>query len=606
LFFGMEVLKFVFMERNKWFLVICVCFAAFFSSCKSGTKTDDLNTKVHSWLYASLDSLEEKTSQLLLLANHATSNQADVQNAFLACRNAYKNLEWFSEYYAPSTSRGLNGPPLPEIEIEENKISDAAGLQVIEEIIYPYDIAHKKDLLIAVENFMSNQIPLLHTIENTSFDTAHIFDACKLEIFRIVASGVPGFDTPAAATGINEAAVSLRAVKQILQMLEVPENVVAKIDAAINVARNCADQVHFDRLNFITDKLNPITTAMVEWSLQKHLPVVKDELALKTNARTLFDSAIFNSGFFVNSAEAKPTPAKVLLGEELFNNNKLAGNGRRSCRSCHQPEKAFTDGLATSSHLSGNGFALRNTPTLMYAGLQQAQFYDMRSSTLENQAMDVLGNKDEMHSSVETVTAWLNEMPEMKSRFKQAFSTMETEIKPRYVMMVLAGYIRSLQPFNSRFDAYMRGDKNALSNDEINGFNLFAGKAKCATCHFMPLFNGTAAPSFSTSESEVLGVLETPGIAKLDKDAGRYTHTQIAALKYAFKTPTLRNVAITAPYMHNGRYKTLEQVMEFYNKGGALGYGIDLQNQTLSGDSLKLSAGEIQSVIAFMKTLTDR
>jgi cytochrome c peroxidase len=182
---------------------------------------------------------------------------------------------------------------------------------------------------------------------------------------------------------------------------------------------------------------------------------------------------------------------------------------------------------------------------------------------------------------------------------------MEGEIKPIYIMIALATYIRSLNPFTSRFDLYMRGNKDKMNAEEINGFNLFMGKAKCGTCHFMPLFNGTAPPFFNTTESEVLGVPSSPSSNIIDPDPGRYTHNKIDELKFSFKTPTLRNIAVTAPYMHNGAFKNLEEVMVFYNKGGGAGVSIQLENQTLSEEPLNLSKSEQKAIISFLNTLSD-
>jgi cytochrome c peroxidase len=124
----------------------------------------------------------------------------------------------------------------------------------------------------------------------------------------------------------------------------------------------------------------------------------------------------------------------------------------------------------------------------------------------------------------------------------------------------------------------------------------------------MPLFNGTIPPAFEKSEAEVLGTLASPGASnpKIDPDPGRYgLFDYITQFKFAFKTQTVRNVALTAPYMHNGQYRTLEQVMDFYNKGGAVGYGLALENQTLAPDPLGLTPNEVKAVIAFMNALTD-
>ncbi len=154
----------------------------------------------------------------------------------------------------------------------------------------------------------------------------------------------------------------------------------------------------------------------------------------------------------------------------------------------------------------------------------------------------------------------------------------------------------------------MNGNKQKLTTEEINGFNLFAGKAKCATCHFIPFFNGTIPPWYNKTESEIIGVPTFVAWknAKLDNDLGRYNLNKLEELKYAFKTPTVRNVEKTAPYMHNGSFKNLVDVVEFYHKGGGVGIGIALPFQSLPFDSLILNSTEKKSIVAFMKTLTDK
>ena len=167
----------------------------------------------------------------------------------------------------------------------------------------------------------------------------------------------------------------------------------------------------------------------------------------------------------------------------------------------------------------------------------------------------------------------------------------------------MASYVRSLSQYNSKFDEYLR-DEVEYSSDEKAGFNLFAGKAKCATCHFIPLTNGTVPPNFMKTESEILGVPNRHNY--LDTDLGKYELTQAEIHRNSFKTPTIRNIELTAPYMHNGVFKTLEEVIDFYNKGGGIGLGFKVPNQTLPEDELLLSDKEKKQLIAFMKTLTDK
>ena len=151
----------------------------------------------------------------------------------------------------------------------------------------------------------------------------------------------------------------------------------------------------------------------------------------------------------------------------------------------------------------------------------------------------------------------------------------------------------------------MRGDTSAMTKNEVNGMNLFMGKAKCATCHFMPLFNGTVPPNFAKTEHEVVGTPMDAEGTRLSNDEGRYKYNMMPQLRNAYKTPGLRNVAETGPYMHNGVYKTLEEVVDFYNKGGGKGLGLPVENQTLPFDKLNLTDKEMKDLVAFMKTLSD-
>ena len=153
----------------------------------------------------------------------------------------------------------------------------------------------------------------------------------------------------------------------------------------------------------------------------------------------------------------------------------------------------------------------------------------------------------------------------------------------------------------------MQGLENTLSEDEIFGFNLFMGKAACATCHFPPAFNGTVPPKYMETEFENLGVPKNNSFEHpaLDEDPGQYFPYEVEEKRSFFKTSTVRNIQLTGPYMHNGVYETLEEVMDFYNVGGGQGMGLEVPYQTLPSDSLKLSDQESKAIIAFMQTLTD-
>ncbi len=247
----------------------------------------------------------------------------------------------------------------------------------------------------------------------------------------------------------------------------------------------------------------------------------------------------------------------------------------------------------------------RNTPTLINVGLQPAQFADERAVSLEDQVVEVLKSRAEMASSIETAAARVAADRDYRARFSRAFGDQgdgRASVTPLRVRQALAAYERSLVGMGSRFDRAVRGDTSAISAEERRGFNLFMGKAGCGSCHFAPLFGGVAPPLYIASDVEIIGTPAAPNSTRFDADSGRGAIDHRADHVRAFKVPSLRNVAVTAPYMHNGTFLTLRQVMDFYEGGGAHGR---LPNQTLATDSLHLTASERDAVIAFLQTLTD-
>ncbi|MNX80365.1 Cytochrome c551 peroxidase precursor [compost metagenome] len=438
-----------------------------------------------------------------------------------------------------------------------------------------------------------------------------ILDGSKLEVFRVITLGLTGFDNALALNSMQEASEALKSLRNVLSLYVNKKDKTAllqDLDAAIAYLDHHPSFEAFDRALFITRFANKISTGIAQ--LEKDLPgpKIKYNRMLRQEAKTLFDVDAFNADAFSPGPEFHTTAAKVELGEKLFFDAALSGNGTRSCASCHNPNLAFTDGIAkhTTIHDSAN-LLTRNVPTLVNAALQSNYFYDMRALTLEDQVRDVISSKQEMDGSMKAIIKYVSAGPSYPSLFAKAFSAgTEKGITSDQVSNALASYIRSLVKLNSRFDAYMQGNEKALSTQELKGFNLFMGKAKCATCHFAPLFNGVTPPKFISSETEVLGVPVSVADSTLDADLGYYSVIGIDSYKHAFKIPTIRNVKKTAPYMHNGAYQTLDEVMEFYNNGGAAGLGIKLANQTLSEEKLQLTENEKKDIIAFMESLESR
>lgn len=526
-----------------------------------------------------------------------------IKSSFFRGRTLYKKPEFAVEYFFGNSARQINGPPLPEIEADEHIVIEPGGFQVMEEILFSDDF--DIDALRRESRKMKSILRRVETLwRETELRDDQVFDALRMQCFRTMSLGLSGFDTPASNASISEVPISLNAVRNILEKYGLDENdqLWKIITRAIRFASTKSDFNSFDRLAFIAEHLNPLTSALMEFQVNRSIKVLNGVYGINGNIKTLFDKNAFNADYFSPDKNSHASAGKISLGKQLFFDPIISGNKKISCASCHIPEKAFTDAMVKNKTFSGNGVLKRNTPTLLNAGLQKGQFYDMRAMFLEDQVRSVIENKDEIHGNLQQSADDLNQNAEYSRMFKRVFNSPPSE---RNIQVALAAYIRSLITLDSRFDRFMRGDRTVLNTQEKTGFNLFMGKAKCGACHFLPLFNGTVPPAFTFTESEVIGVPADKGGTRIDSDSGRYHVYAIPNFLNAFKTPTIRNIELTAPYMHNGVYKTLEEVMNFYNRGGGKGLGFEVPNQTLPFDSLQLNTAEQQQVIAFLKSLTD-
>lgn len=594
-------------------LTICVIVVAW-PSC--GLDNEASTTERVIRQYKSDLSLLQAEVENLRKVIEANADVETVHAAFAKARTAYKKVEWLAEYYQPYTARFINGPALDEVEPDDKTITIAPeGFQVIEELLFPEPSeVNTAELVHQVKTLSSNIGRLEATAANLHTTDAHIFDALRLQVFRMVTLGISGFDAPIAHSSITEAKATVACLQQYFSIYKplltkgnggVSENIAQLLNNALQYLSANNDFDTFDRLHFITEFANPIAAALLNVQKLLGYPLFTEPRLLRADAPHIFAADAFNPDFYAPEAGAQTTPAKVALGKQLFFDPVLSVAGNRSCGTCHQPEKAFADGLKTNTALTKGLQLRRNTPSLLNAALQPALFYDTRVSSLEDQAKDVIHNKEEMHGSLVVAAKRLNSDPAYQFLFAAAFP--ERPISEYGIKNAIAAYVRSLIALNSRFDQYMQGNKAVMNKTEIEGFNLFMGKAKCGTCHFAPLFNGSNPPGFTKIDSEVIGV---PAIADSlhplrDDDEGKFYTYGIPLYRFAFKTPTVRNIALTAPYMHNGVYQTLEEVVAFYNRGGGRGLGLPISNQTLPEEKLHLTDTEQKAIIAFMHALND-
>ena len=427
--------------------------------------------------------------------------------------------------------------------------------------------------------------------------------------------GLTGYDTPGSANAIQDATDVLITLQEDLNIYHI--TIIAKDSALAKHIQYLKQNNNFEKLDTfysLKNYLNPLSKNILgaHRKLEIELPeeVYQQKLAFNYNSENLFAEDFINSSYYIQVPDKFNTNKTKELGKLLFFDPILSSNNERACASCHNPDKAFTDQLPKSVASGKIGFLKRNSPTLINSVYTERLFHDMRARTFVDQMEHVLTSKDEFNSSMIELLEKLNQSEEYINLFKSAFEFKENKISGVYIQMALSVYVASLTGMDSEFDKYIRGETTKINKDVIHGFNIFMGKAVCGTCHFAPIFNGTVPPDYKDSESEVLGVPENPYVKKpkIDADEGRgaaLLKEKVFYNQYAFKTPTVRNSALTFPFMHNGSYKNLEDVMDFYNKGGGKGIGIVLEHQTLPFDELKLTNKEMKDVIAFMNALTD-
>lgn len=595
-------------KRNRILYILMIA-AAGYVSCdqRPQEKPPPPEKKITQMLLTQVDSFAVLCHTLQTAVEDGSADEQSLRRMFLGARMGYKQFEWAAEYFEPATARFVNGPPVPEVELS-GQAFEPAGLQVIETFLYPrYDTARKTEIAGLLKRLQSDCEKFTKHFANIDILDWQVFDAAKQEVFRVETLGITGFDDPLSLESMTESAAGLAGLKKPLGYYKGAGEVMGRLDTAMNYLTRHPDFNSFDRAEFITTYANAISTGITDMEESLKLDIMRYNRLLNQEAKTLFDKGAFNVNAYMPDRSAFMTDEKVTLGRRLFYDPLLSGTGTRSCGSCHQPDKAFADGLRKNTVLGDGGLLSRNTPTLINAALQPALFYDLRARSLEDQALAVVQNEKEMHGSIKLSVVRLWQDTTYRRMFSQAFAKKDrTGIDTLEVMNALGSYVRSLTDLNSRWDTYMRGDKTAMSKDEISGFNLFMGRAKCGTCHYMPLFNGTFPPRYMKIESEVIGVPASADGKHIDEDMGRYNIIRSGGFKHSFKIPTLRNVARTAPYMHNGVYTTLEEVMEFYNKGGGVGLGLKIDNQTLPFDKLDLTEKEMKEVVAFMKSLDSR
>ncbi len=463
-----------------------------------------------------------------------------------------------------------------------------------------------------------------YRIHLAAMDESQLFDALRMEMFRISSIDIANADfiiEEAGLPSLNGSVDSwLLFTNELVQLVPSPDAGYRQRWEQLQkgtrqfLAAN-TDFNSFDRMSFIKNHLVPLAGFLNDLQVTLGIPFLQKTAAVRSNARHIFDKEIFQADYFAPNKNATYSAARASLGELLFFDPILSGNNRRACASCHKPEMAFTDGKVKSVGFDFDKDLARNSPTVINSGFQKKLFWDQRAGSLEDQLDSVVNNVHELNGSFDVLVEKINASPQYVSLFYKAFPhTKKQGIGREDIKNAIGVYERTVTGLNSRFDLYMQGDITKLSREEINGFNVYMGKARCGNCHFAPLFNGAVPPFFDITDHKSLGVplKDTMDLYRLDPDEGMFLNNKNAFSRTSFKTPTVRNAALTAPYMHNGIYKTLEQVVNFYDHAGGEKFRKDMKQGvkdlpffTLIPLELKLTEPEKRDLVSFLKALTD-
>jgi cytochrome c peroxidase len=274
------------------------------------------------------------------------------------------------------------------------------------------------------------------------------------------------------------------------------------------------------------------------------------------------------------------THEKIELGKQLYFDKRLSRDNSVSCASCHDPQKGWSNGDRFATGIRGQ-IGGRSAPSLINAAYQKNQFWDGRASEVEGQALGPIQNPIEMDLTLPEMTERLNKIDGYRQQFQKVFGSDAT---PEAVAKAIASFERTILSGNAPYDRFKAGDKTALSPAAQRGMNVFFNKANCSACH--------AGPNFTDGAFHNIGV----GMDQKDPDIGRQTVSKQVADRGSFKTPTLREIARTAPYMHDGSQKTLEEVIEYYRKGGNANAQLDEEIFPL-----KISDEEKKDLITFLQ-----
>lgn len=556
---------------------------------------------------------------------HTAGGVATVKSRIQQTRNSFKGMDFWLRYLEPTVYKKINGP-LPvewETEVfekfEKPYKREGAGLTLAAQYL---DEAHPDKQVLAGlirQSMDALQVYRADSITKHLSTPDHFFLCNRLFLLNLAAIYTTGFECPDTAQIIPELRIMLHDTKNLYAVFNrsftatsLVADYIALFDKAIAFAdAQPANYSSFDHFLFIRDYVNPLFRLNQQMIRDYH--VVSRSMAdysLNKQANSIFRKDIYNGqntkGVFLRVADTAVLAMLQDLGKQLFFDPVLSGNNQRSCASCHKPDMYFAD-TATSTSLQYNGkdFLARNTPSLLNAQYNHLVMLDGKHFTLQQQVKAVITNPQEMGATEQDVMAKIMSCKKYSRLLRQLvkYTPQEPQVSFEHIAAALTYYYAKFSDYYSPFDEAMNNTGSVPAGVQ-RGFNIFMSKAQCATCHFVPQFNGVKPP-YVGSEFEVLGVPAQKDYRQLSADKGRYDVNPADETLNAFRTGTVRNATRTMPYMHNGVFHTLAEVIDFYDAGGGAGHGLIVSNQTLSADSLHLSATDKSMLLQFIGALDE-
>ena len=470
-----------------------------------------------------LNALEKLNSVLI------TGTKKEIIVAYKNVRVKYKQLEYMLEVSDPLFVKDhINGAPLPKLERESFNaiVIHPKGLQELDIALFENKLDQNR-----CKKLIDDMHQALREHHEFPIYDRDIFHGIRSELIRLFTLGLTGFDCPSSNNSVADACAVLSTIESDLLLYQndaIPEITEIKniCNQGVGYLQKTPEREKLDFLFIVKEIIDPLykKTLQVQNKLQIEHPSEyrSQPSAWNYNSTSIFSNDFLDPWYYTSIPKKYQTQDVISLGKQLFFDPILSDQSKRSCASCHQPEKYYTDGLKTSEAFEDGQFLSRNSPTLLHAVYSERYFWDLRARAIEDQTEHVVTSPHEFNTSYPEIIKRLQGLKTYLSAFNQAFKDENNEITKQLIQFALSAYIASLSNYNAPFDRYVRGEQNTLETSAIKGFNLFMGKANCATCHFIPLFNGTVPPLYLESESENLGVFTAPKSYILDSDTSKY------------------------------------------------------------------------------------